>query len=135
MQHFSTSSGFLTSGWRGLGARAAVERKGFLIKESREIIYHPHFSLYLIQCKAVFFHWPPKHPVVPSSLGLGRTLKPTDQMSDALRTQSGYRLCLKHRTRNILNCFISQLQYSYVCIIYLRFDSAGQLHAISILFL
>lgn len=131
MHHFSTSSGFLTSGWRGLGT--AVERKEFLIKESRQIIYHPHFSLNLIQCKAVFFHWPLKHLVVPSSCG--RAPKPTDQMSDALRTQSRYRLCLKHRTRNILNCFISQLQHSYVCIIYLRFDSAGQLHAISILFL
>lgn len=97
MQHLSTSSGFLTSGWRGLGVRVAVERKGFLIKESREIIYHPRFSLYVIRCKAVFFHWPPKHLVVPSSCG--RAPKPRDQMSDALRTQSGYRLCLKHRTQ------------------------------------
>jgi len=119
MKHFSTSPGFLTSGWRGLGEWGAVEGKWFLIKKSREIVYRPHFSLYLIQHKAGFFHWPLKHQVLLSCCG--RVLKPTDQMSDALRTQSGYRPCLKHRTRNILNWFISQLWYSYICIIYLRF--------------
>lgn len=107
----------------GGGGVCAAERKGFLIKESRKIVYHPHFSLYGISHKTGFFHCLLNHPVLSSYCG--RAPKPTDQMSDALRTQSGYRLCLKHRTRNILDCFISQLQYSYVCIIYLRFDSAG----------